>query len=311
MNADLFQNVNFSLNKPGVGVQSVIYKGEPAALERALEYLDCAAGNAIRLGIIGSVCVLYGDCSPEPVIDDAALGRLREHFRNISRIDYIFFNNNLGSAAGHNRLLEKSTSDLTVIQNPDVLVFPNIFQELSAGLSRPGAGLVEARQVPIEHPKDFDPATGETSWASTACAMGPTRLFQNLSGFDSESFFLYCDDVDFSWRVRLAGRKVIHQCSAMVFHDKRLDEKGHWIASEAEKYYSAEAAMILPFKYYRKDIMKKRLSEFSSSGDDILVRAADAVKERLRTGRMPTPIDPEHLVGQFIEGAYATHRFSA
>src|SRR5690606_12759794 len=126
--------------------------------------------------------------------------------------------------------------------------------ELNHALRRPGVGLVEAKQIPIEHPKDFDPETGETSWASTACAMGPLEVFREIDGFDADSFFLYGDDVDFSWRVRLAGYKVIHQSSAFVFHDKRLSHEGRWMSSPAEQYYSAEATLLLTYKWSRSDL---------------------------------------------------------
>jgi GT2 family glycosyltransferase len=292
-------------------VQSVLFRTELPRIERSLGYLNAAAGYVKASGLIESVEIAYGDCSPTPAIDSQKLEDLRKANTELACIGYTFFNANLGSAAGHNRLLEAARSELTVILNPDVLMFPNAIAELLAALVRPGVGLVEARQVPIEHAKDYDVSTGETSWASTACAMGRTELFQELNGFDSESFFLYCDDVDFSWRVRLAGYKVVHQSSAMVFHDKRLNQQGGWIASEAEKYYSAEAAMILAYKYSRKDLTREYLSRFKASESETYLKAADALDQRLKTGRMPKPIDQTHRVAQFINGAYAIHRFPA
>jgi hypothetical protein len=46
------------------------------------------------------------------------------------------------------------------------------------------------------------------------------------------------------------------------------------------------------------------------SGDEYLVRAAEAFDLRVKTGRLPTPIDPGHTVGQFINENYAPHRFT-
>ena len=292
-----------------IRVQTILYMTESSWVERSLEYLDAAARNAKHWGLIKSVQVSYGDCSPNPVFDAEALRQLCRRFPNLEEIDYDFFGANLGHAGGHNRLLAGSDSDLTVILNPDGLVFPNLFREFLSALGRPAVGLVEARQIPIEHAKDYDRETGETSWASGACAIVPTRIFKKLQGFDAENFFLYCDDVDFSWRVRLAGYKVIHQCSAAVFHDKRLDHEGKWLASEAEKYYSAEAALLLAYKYSRSDLTERYLHEFRESGSEPHIRAAGAIELRRKTGRMPLPIDPDHAIGQFIDGAYARHRF--
>jgi GT2 family glycosyltransferase len=292
-----------------VRVQSILYNLGLDQIRRSLEYLDNAALNAKRTGAIGTVMIAYGDCSPQSTIDDETLRLLRQSYTNIRAIEYTYFGTNLGSAAGHNRLLNDAASDLVMILNPDVLASPNLFGELVDALARPDVGLVEARQIPIEHPKDYDRETGETSWASTACAMGPMKVFKDLGGFDSDTFFLYGDDVDFSWRARLAGYKVVHQYSAVVFHDKRLTPNGGWIPSEAERYYSAEAALLLAYKYCRADVTVQYLDFFRKSADETLLRAAGAFELRRKTGLMPSQIDEHHSVGQFVSGAYARHRF--
>ncbi len=279
-------------------------------MERTLTYLDNAARIAFQNNAAREVMVAYGDCSPVPTIDDETLNAWRGRFSNLKTIEYTFFDGNLGSAAGHNRLLEGAHSDLVMILNPDVLASPTLFVELGHALTQPEVGLVEARQIPIEHPKDFDAETGETSWASTACAMGPLQIFQELKGFDAETFFLYGDDVDFSWRVRLLGYKVVHQTSAVVFHDKRLSNDGGWIATSAERYYSAEATLLLTYKWSRSDLTESYLKIFNSRKDPTQEQAAAAFEMRRNTGKLPMQIDPEHKVGQFIKGAYALHRFS-
>ena len=296
---------------PGtVRVQCVLYKLQIAHLERALEYLDNAARVAVACGQARTVCVAYGDCSPEPLLDGGALARLRLQNSHLAAIDYSFFDANLGHGGGQNRLLADARSNFVFILNPDALVYPNVFGELLATLARPGVGLVEARQSPIEHPKDYDRATGETSWASMACALAETTLFQQLGGFDSESFFHFCDDVDFSWRVRLAGRKVVFQPSAAIFHDKRLGPGGSWAASEREQYSAAESALLLAHKYSRNDLTRKYLRRFAESAAKPQQEAAAAVAQRIEAGRMPPQLDPNHLVGQFVEGEYAVHRYS-
>ena len=82
---------------------------------------------------------------------------------------------------------------------------PLLLSELIRPMSEPLVGVTEGRQIPLEHPKAHDPQTGDTSWASTCCVLIRTSVFQELSGFDAVHFPFYCDDVDFSWRVRLAG----------------------------------------------------------------------------------------------------------
>ena len=255
-----------------VPVQSILYDLALENIERSLEYLDNAARVACNAGICGSVSVAYGDCSPARTIDHETLSVLSRKFSHLARIEYEYFAANLGSAAGQNRLLKSADFDFLMILNPDVLASPKLIVELMGAIERPGVGLVEARQLPIEHPKDYDPITGETSWASTACAFGRTALFCDLKGFDAETFFLYCDDVDFSWRVRLAGHKVVLHCAAVVFHDKRLSHQGGWVTSAAERYYSAEAGLLLPYKYSRADLTEQYLDYFENREKSIFKR---------------------------------------
>jgi hypothetical protein len=169
--------------------------------------------------------------------------------------------------------------------------------------------LAEARQLPIEHPKDFDPLSGDTSWAAMAGVMLPIALFRDLGGFDSETFFMYCDDVDLSWRMRLAGRRIVYRPEAFVFHDKRLTPEGGWMPGEPERYYSAEAALLLPYKFSRPDLTEQHLHQFRASGDPNLLKAAAAYQSRVETGRLPQPIDPDHRIAEFVDGNYGRMRY--
>jgi GT2 family glycosyltransferase len=291
-------------------VQSVLYGNEPAHVRLSLAHLERAADLAIAAGELASVRVVYGDCSPDPVFGEDELERISSSVVAVSRVEHRFFGENLGSARGHNRLLEDAIEDLVLIMNPDVMLAPDTLLELLRPFRHANTGLVEARQLPVEHPKDYDPVTGDTGWASTACAMVPRKVFQEQGGFDADSFFLYCDDVDFSWRLRLAGLRVIFQPSAVAFHDKRLTDDGHWNAGSAERYYSAEAALFLTYKYSRNDLAENLVETFSRSGLEYLKRAAQTFTERRASGRVPPQLDPDHRVSEFKDGFYARHRFA-
>jgi GT2 family glycosyltransferase len=219
-----------------------------------------------------------------------------------------FFGANLGSAAGHNRLAAESDADVLLFLNPDARMAPDAVELLVRAL-RADVGIVEARQVPLDHPKDYEPVTGDTSWASTACAVTPRELFERLNGFDAATFFLYGDDVDYSWRARLAGRRVVFEPSAAVFHDKRLLVDAGWPVSPAEQYYSAEASLLLAYKYSNVERVDRLLGIFESSGEEFLQRVLAAFHARRAAGELPTRLDPEHTVARFIGDHYAQHRF--
>ncbi len=125
----------------------------------------------------------------------------------------------LGFGAAHNFLFDKvKPSGFFLIINSDISCSENLFSELFKTLDdREDVGIVEGRQLPYEHPKGFNPLTGETNWASGACMLVNPVFFKQVDGFD-EDFWMYCEDVDLSWRAWLNGYKVVHSPKAVVYH---------------------------------------------------------------------------------------------
>jgi len=292
-------------------VQSVLYGNDKESIDRALENMAGAIQLAQRAGAITTAEIALGDCSSAPLFTaseiDAREQSLRE--QGLTRLEYRFFDANLGSAAGHNRLSSTAQADLLLIQNPDIVAAPNLLVELIAPLRLPRVGQVEARQLPVEHPKTYDVNTGDTPWATTACSLIPRAVMEQLGGFDHETFFLYCDDVDFSWRARLAGYRVVFQPSAAAVHDKRLTPQGERMVGAAEEYYSAEAALMLAHKYSRPDMVKRVQRQLEHGGSDTQKRALQTFLKRQAEKRLPGPIDAAHRVAQFTDGYYAKHRW--
>ena len=291
-------------------INSILYLNERDRIKQTIEHLDRAVDHVIANGFYSRAVLTYGDCSPKRVFDETSLEEIRAGLYAIERFDYRYFDKNLGSALGHNTLLEQSDGDDVLIINPDIMLAPNAIVELAKRLSQGGVGMAEAKQLPIEHPKHYDTVTGETSWAATACTLIPGETLRKLGGFDHESFFLYCDDVDFSWRVRLAGEKVVYVPSACAYHDKRLGGGGQWMVGAAERFYSAEAALFLSYKYSREDLTKRWLAEFEATGDENFRKAAASFRKREVEGTLPKQIDAKGTVAMFVDGNYAPHRFT-
>ncbi|CAN5827844.1 hypothetical protein BH23ACT12_BH23ACT12_01210 [soil metagenome] len=143
-----------------------------------------------------------GDCSDAALLD-GDVKDLQEHglAAGLSGLTYEFFDRNLGHSGGQNRLAAGAHADALMFINPDTYPAPTMISELAIALKDPRTGIAEARQIPFEHPKDFDPATGETSWASGCCMAIPRRVFEEVAGFSPDFFPMHCDDVDLSWRV--------------------------------------------------------------------------------------------------------------
>lgn len=308
-NAEIIASEIFLKAGASVQVQSVLYNNDFEGVRRSVESIARAAELAISDGICMRVFLSYGDCSPRPSLSNTQLLELKSIGSNCLEIEYEYFNENLGSAQGHNRLAASCDLDFLLIQNPDIVVSPRVFEGLLTPFRSPGIGMTEAKQLPIEHPKDYDRNTGETEWATTACAIIPVKLFNRLGGFDADFFFLYCDDVDFSWRVREAGFKILFLPSVAVFHDKRLSNSGKWETTAAERYYSAEAALFLTYKWSRVDLTSEHLSFFEAHGDENLKKAAKLFVERREKGDLPRLHDLDHKIAHFVGNYYARHRF--
>jgi GT2 family glycosyltransferase len=292
-----------------LAVQSVLYGNATEDIVRAAVAIANSVKWARAGGLIGDWTLQLGDCSPEAVFDEKTIAPLRSAVETEGgTLEYTVFGANLGSAAGHNALAERTATELLLILNPDAQVDADTISVLASGLIA-GVGIVEARQVPLEHPKDYQKFTGETSWVSTACALTTREAFDLLGGFDSATFFLYCDDVDYSWRLRLKGYRVLYEPAARVFHDKRLTITGDWPASAAEVYYSAEAAILLAHKYSRPDLVKALLDGYRREGGEAVLKAVAEYESRREEGRLPARLDAERKVAQFVGGNYSVHRF--
>lgn len=291
-------------------IQAIIYKNEKNALIRSLNSIKSALDACTSYNkAFNSVKVCYGDASPERIFSEEEIEMLNKKYEKLFSINYTYFDFNTGTSKGHNLLAKNCQSDYLILMNPDIIFSPTFLMEVIKPFNDTDVGVVEGRQVPIEHPKEYDISTGETSWSSGACTVIKTDLFHQVNGYDEKTFFMYCDDVDLSWRIRLLGKKIIYQPRAMVFHAKRLSSKGQWQPTPAEIYYSAEAALLMAYKWSNQKLLSKLISGFKTSKDENLRKAVNNFEMRKEKSLLPKQLDKEHKVSQFIDGNYAKHRF--
>jgi GT2 family glycosyltransferase len=103
--------------------------------------------------------------------------------------------------------------------NPDSRLEKDCLETLLArAQSDERIGICEARQSPREHWKAWDKTTGETSWCSGAASLIRRKAFDEVRGFDERLFFMYCEDVDLSWRLWQKGWKCVYVPTAVVQH---------------------------------------------------------------------------------------------
>ena len=105
--------------------------------------------------------------------------------------------NNIGFAEG--------SSEIVCFLNMDTVLCKDTLSQLQKQIAQSDqqTGAWELRQFPYEHPKIYDALTHETEWCSGAAFAIRRELYRKIGGFD-ETIFMYAEDVDLSWRLRIA-----------------------------------------------------------------------------------------------------------
>jgi GT2 family glycosyltransferase len=162
---------------------------------------------------------------------------------------------NNGFARGMNLLAGQSSGEFMFLLNPDAQLEAGCLEAL---LSRAQAddrvGICDARQSPREHHKAWDPTTGETTWCSGAAALIRRQAFDEVGGFDERLYFMYCEDVDLSWKLWLKGWKCLYEPTAVIQHFTQDLDPGK--RRTQENYFSFRNSLFL---YYRFGLRKDRV----------------------------------------------------
>jgi GT2 family glycosyltransferase len=161
---------------------------------------------------------------------------------------------NNGFARAVNLLAGQSRSEFLFLLNPDTQLEPGCLETLlDRARSDDRVGICDARQSPREHPKAWDRSTGETTWCSGAAALIRRKAFEEVGGFDEHLFFMYCEDVDLSWKLWLKGWKCLYEPAAVVQHFTQDVVPGK--RRTLENYFSFRNSLFL---YYRFGARKDR-----------------------------------------------------
>jgi GT2 family glycosyltransferase len=186
----------------------VLFQNSPSELERLARSLTASVHPPDL-----EVDVRVLDNSPDRSLE-ALTGSL------LGTASYAWSGGNRGYGATHNHGMREAFSagaEAYLCLNPDAVPHPRCLSELHATAKLPDTGLIDARTFPEEHPKPYDPESGDTPWCTGTALLVLPAAFAATGGFD-EGLFMYGEDVDLSWRVRAAGLHVRTAAGALVHH---------------------------------------------------------------------------------------------
>lgn len=177
--------------------------------------------------------------------EDGAGDRLRHRYPGI---EYLATGANLGYAGGNNRGIDMALgrgADYVLILNNDTVLDPACVSTLAASAAKADRlGAVAPKILFYDDPSriwyaggDFsylraigthrrelerddareEPRLEEITFVSGCCLMIPAHVVRQVGGF-RDDFFMYCEDVEWSLRVRRAGWRMYYQPAARMLH---------------------------------------------------------------------------------------------
>ena len=187
------------------------------------------------------------------VVDNASTDATLDIVRRYP-VDLVALDTNTGFPAGCNTGAARARHDVLVFLNPDTEPHPGWLPPVLIALDEPGVGAAQpvidltyrpgcyftshseltylgfAWSTDAGRPIPPDVAMSDVAFPSGAALAIKRSTFEALGGF-REGYFLYLEDVDLGWRLRLKGLRSVQVPGARISHD--YDFERH----ETKMYY--------------------------------------------------------------------------
>jgi len=224
----------------------------------------------IRKCVAAALAQKVASCSvtlTENGSDNPIEGDLLSLFGDDPRFSYVDNGNNLGFAGAHNRFIAGSDAEIVVPLNPDAVLTPDYLQTLIGVFDHPDVGAATGKMLkgasgaggsPIldgtgimvsrgrrgrergqnqTDANQFDTSCSVFGVSGTASAYRRTALEKIRLGkheYFDEDFFAYWEDLDLSWRLRLAGYECVYVPTAVVYHARAVGQSKNGYHSPLE-----------------------------------------------------------------------------
>ncbi len=251
--------------------------------------------------------MVLGDASEAALLDEHQLEELRGLAPHLDEIRYEFFAENTGTSRGQNRLAKRTRSDLVLLCNRTSCLtlepcggWLRFWTTNGSASRRPSSSRSSIEGLRVDVRSDLM-VLGCVRWcvgkSSTTWVASTSRL-----SFCTATTWTFLGGPGGGLRDGDATR-------SSGLPRQELVREGGWVPTDAERYYSAEAALLLAHKWSRDELLEELLGSFESGEDPYHLRAAAEFRRRETVGELVDQRDPDHEVGVFVDGQYATHRY--
>lgn len=178
---------------------------------------------------------------------DDSIAFLKEHYPNLR---LILLDRNYGFAEGYNRAISQIDANYYVLLNDDVEVTPGWVETIEAQMEQdPQVAIAQPKLLMFDQKDTFEYAGAaggfidkhgypfcrgrifstlekdngqyndarEIFWASGAAMFVKAKVWHEMGGLDND-FFAHMEEIDFCWRCKNHGYKVVYCPDATVFH---------------------------------------------------------------------------------------------
>lgn len=207
------------------------------------------------------------------VVDNNSKDKTRDIINSFrKRISHIFLDNNVGYAGANNIGIKHANGEFIFLLNPDTKVDINIFNNLLKAF-RNNADMVVGQPIvylmkdskrvnltgKVTHFLGFDwvrgykktmyPCEGEIMSFSGCGVMIKKFVFNKTKAFD-QNYFMYYEDSDLSWRLRLFGYKLMFVPSAIMYHDYKYIPVEQYQSLKSKLFYNERNRIMTLYKNY-------------------------------------------------------------
>jgi GT2 family glycosyltransferase len=226
----------FCLDKPKVSIIILNYNGAKLLGELLVECIE-----SVLLTDYPSFEVLFVDNASS----DNSLGIVRSRFGSDKRLKIIQNSKNLGFAEGNNIGLKLAQGKYIALLNNDTRVDSDWLKNLVKIIAQPDVGAVQSKLLLMSNPNLVDCAGGFIDYYGYAFEKGhgkeASRYTQvsecfygkgasvllkrevlKKTGLLDKDIFIYYDETDLCWRIRLAGYKILFVPTSIVYHAVNL-----------------------------------------------------------------------------------------